>query len=54
MPDELEELFSYSAIQYRGKQKRDSFFWYLLVMNIILLGIVAVLVVPAVLKVYFP
>jgi hypothetical protein len=37
-----------------GSAKRDGFFWFLLIMNIVLLGIVSALVGGAVLRTYFP
>ena len=48
-----EDLLPFLA-QERGESKRDGFFWFLLVTNIVLLFVVAALVWGAVTKVYFP
>jgi len=39
--------------QHEGKSKRDGFFWYLVVSNLVLLAIVVALVANAVKKMYF-
>lgn len=52
MPDEMAEFFATTGALPERSQ-RDGFFWYLLVLNILLLGTVGVLVYGAVAKTYF-
>jgi hypothetical protein len=35
------------------EKQRDAFFWYLLISNIVLVGLIVSLVIKALLKVYF-
>lgn len=49
----LEEKMRWSCSVGRNEEKRDAFFYYLLVANIVLLVIVGVLVFGAVKTVYF-
>ena len=51
--DALEEIIS-PTIVGTNWQRRDPFFYYLLILNILLIGIIGILVFSAVKKTYFP
>ncbi len=52
--DEMLHLSAWMQGPATGRTRRDAFFWFLLVLNILLLGAVGVLVASAVRRMYFP